>query len=47
VDCDDSEAGDRLFRLFRALVSAQPRTMAGAQAKAAALIALGAGAGSF
>jgi hypothetical protein len=39
-DRDDGEAGDRLFRALRAL---QPRTTAGAHAKAAALIALGTG----
>jgi hypothetical protein len=41
VDCDDGEAGDRLFYLFRALRALQPRTMAGARAKVLALIALG------
>jgi hypothetical protein len=39
VDRDDGEAGDRLFYLFRALRALQPRTTAGAQAKALALIA--------
>jgi hypothetical protein len=43
IASDDDKAGDRLFYLFRALRALQPRTIAGAQAKALALIALGAG----